>query len=189
MGVLTDLLPLQQSPACADMRRYAVFLLCLTKEVCFAGLLGAGTGHGSCAAFPFRSSFVDHVGGCPRWAECCTEYGYCHGKENWEEGYFRDCNGVSNGQPLPGSVIRLEAEQAASNQQDATYPVTAEVLGISHAVWQKETDRAVAFFSASSSGSSTTSSASSQSSSGNVQGIPQRPRPNEAPSSSDESCL
>ena len=23
---------------------------------------------------------LDHVGGCPGWAECCTEYGYCHPK-------------------------------------------------------------------------------------------------------------
>ena len=41
-----------------------------------------GTGAGSCAAFPFRADSLDldHVGGCPRWAECCTEFGYCHGK-------------------------------------------------------------------------------------------------------------
>ena len=42
------------------------------------GLLGAGEGHGSCPAFPFRGSDLDHVAGCPRYAECCTEYGYCH---------------------------------------------------------------------------------------------------------------
>ena len=23
---------------------------------------------------------LDHIGGCPGWAECCTEYGYCHPK-------------------------------------------------------------------------------------------------------------
>ena len=43
-----------------------------------AGLLGAGYGHGSCRAAPFRSDDLDHVGGCPRYAECCTEFGYCH---------------------------------------------------------------------------------------------------------------
>ena len=43
-----------------------------------AGLLGAGHGHGSCRAAPFRSDDLDHVGGCPRYAQCCTEYGYCH---------------------------------------------------------------------------------------------------------------
>ena len=37
-----------------------------------------GTGHGSCPAFPNRSDDIDHVGGCPRYAECCTEFGYCH---------------------------------------------------------------------------------------------------------------
>ena len=41
-----------------------------------------GIGAGSCAAFPFRADSLDldHDGGCPRWAECCTEFGYCHGK-------------------------------------------------------------------------------------------------------------
>ena len=23
-------------------------------------------------------SEIDHMGGCPSFAECCTEYGYCH---------------------------------------------------------------------------------------------------------------
>ena len=27
-------------------------------------------------------------------------------QDSWEKGYFRDCNGKSNGQPLQGSVIR-----------------------------------------------------------------------------------
>ena len=53
----------------------SVLLLALRVE---AGLLGAGYGHGSCRAAPFRSDDLDHVGGCPRYAECCTEYGYCH---------------------------------------------------------------------------------------------------------------
>ena len=26
------------------------------------------------------SEELDHVDGCPGWAECCTEYGYCHPK-------------------------------------------------------------------------------------------------------------
>ena len=42
------------------------------------GLLGAGTGAGSCAAAPYRSSSVYWIGGCPKYAECCTEFGYCH---------------------------------------------------------------------------------------------------------------
>jgi hypothetical protein len=27
----------------------------------------AGTGDGSCPAFPYRSTFLDHVAGCPRY--------------------------------------------------------------------------------------------------------------------------
>ena len=27
-------------------------------------------------------------------------------QDSWEKGYFRDCNGESNGQPLPGNVIK-----------------------------------------------------------------------------------
>ena len=42
--------------------------------------MGAGTGAGSCPAAPFRAapSDIEHRDGCPQYAECCTEYGYCH---------------------------------------------------------------------------------------------------------------
>lgn len=124
-----------------------------------AGLLGAGTGHGSCAAFPFRTDDLDHVGGCPRYAECCTEFGYCHGRDSWEAGYFRDCNGESNGQPLPGSVIRLEAAEAAKGEDR----VTAQVLGISQEIWQSQVQKAVTTLTSSTSSSSSSSSSSSTS--------------------------
>jgi len=136
-----------------------------------AGLLGAGFGHGSCAAFPFRSNEIDldHVAGCPRWSECCTEFGYCHGRESWEKGYFRDCNGESNGTPLPGSVIRIEAQEAAKGDQS----MTAEMLGISSEIWQQQVQKAVQQFSSvslsgtsSQSGSSSSSGTSSSSQTG-----------------------
>merc|ERR1712241_10271 len=120
------------------------------------GLLGAGTGHGNCPAFPYRSSDLDHVGGCPGYAQCCTEFGYCHPLDSWEKGYFRDCNGESNGSPLPGNVIKLEAEQAALGQSQ----VTAELLGISQTIWQAQINRAQSFISSTSSSSSSTSSQS-----------------------------
>ena len=41
------------------------------------GLLGAGTGEGSCAAAPFRAYEVKWPYGCPSFAPCCSEYGYC----------------------------------------------------------------------------------------------------------------
>merc|ERR1712203_587325 len=128
-----------------------------------AGLLGAGYGHGSCPAAPFRSDDLDHVGGCPRYAQCCTEYGYCHPKESWEKGYFRDCNGKSNGEPLPGSVIKLEAEQAALGLSQ----VTAEMLGISQDIWLQQINRAESTLAISSSSSGQISS-SSQVSSGQI---------------------
>merc|ERR1711970_1115561 len=75
----------------------------------YAGLLGAGTGSGSCAAAPYRSDSVYWTGGCPSYAECCTEFGYCHSRADWSrKTYFRDCNGESNGLPLPAEVLRLE---------------------------------------------------------------------------------
>ena len=40
-------------------------------------LLGAGSGRGSCAAPPFRSAEVHWRFGCPPFASCCTELGYC----------------------------------------------------------------------------------------------------------------
>ena len=52
---------------------------------------------------------------CPSFAPCCSEYGYCRTKvsfifisssghflqEEWWKGSYRDCNGESNGTPLP----------------------------------------------------------------------------------------
>merc|ERR1712130_59315 len=73
-----------------------------------AGLLGAGTGAGSCLAPPFRSKTVEWADGCPQFAPCCSEYGYCHSVENWIKGRFRDCNQRSNGTPLPLSVLKRE---------------------------------------------------------------------------------
>merc|ERR1711970_1433500 len=79
-----------------------------------AGLLGAGKGGGSCAAAPFRTpvSQLQWPGGCPASAPCCSEFGYCHSRENWAAGGFRDCNGQSNGGPLEAGAIA--AEQAAA---------------------------------------------------------------------------
>ena len=47
-----------------------------------AGLLGAGEGEGSCAAAPFRAEEANLKWkiGCPAWAPCCSEYGYCQPK-------------------------------------------------------------------------------------------------------------
>ena len=56
---------------------------------CHAGLLGAGEGEGSCAAAPFRVPAVKWALGCPEHAPCCSEYGYCRGREEWLEGGFR----------------------------------------------------------------------------------------------------
>jgi len=139
------------------MRVQLALVLICGAATSYAGLLGAGTGHGSCAAFPFRADDLDHVGGCPRYAECCTEFGYCHSKDSWEAGYFRDCNGASNGQPLPGSVIRLEAAQSAKGESQ----VTAQVLGISQEIWQSQVQKAVSILTSSTSSSSSSSSSSS----------------------------
>merc|ERR1711962_1577218 len=92
-------------------------LLSLTA-ICHAGLLGAGTGDGSCAAAPFRSTVVSWAGGCPAHASCCSEFGYCRGREEWEAGYFRDCNGESNGRPLESAAIA--AERAAVARGDSS---------------------------------------------------------------------
>merc|ERR1719219_2538597 len=143
----------------AEVLVAAVFLLTRCVQ---SGLLGAGRGHGSCPAFPFRSDDLDHVGGCPHYAECCSEYGYCHPRDSWEKGYFRDCNGQSNGESLPGSVIKLEAEQAALGLSQ----VTAEMLGISQEAWLQQINRAESILAISSSSSGQTSSSGQISSSG-----------------------
>ena len=93
-----------------------MLLLSLTCLTCLvpgeAGLLGAGRGDGSCAAPPFRADTADLAwpGGCPAWASCCTEYGYCHPRAGWEQELFRDCNGESNGSQLPPDTLQAEAE-------------------------------------------------------------------------------
>merc|ERR1711962_713986 len=126
-----------------------------------AGLLGAGHGAGSCAAFPNRtpSYELDHIAGCPRYAECCSEFGYCHSRDSWESGNFRDCNGVSNGQPLEGGVIREEAMEAAKGDGK----VTPDFLGVSVQVWESQVNHAIQFLSSSSSSSSISSSSSTSS--------------------------
>ena len=66
-----------------DQFKYQVLpllIIRLSTEVVLGGLLGAGTGAGSCAAAPYRSSSVYWTGGCPAYAECCTEFGYCHSR-------------------------------------------------------------------------------------------------------------
>merc|ERR1712200_372460 len=92
--------------------RVAAILLSVSAS-CHAGLLGAGTGEGSCAAAPFRAVAVKWPLGCPSFAPCCTEYGYCRKAEEWATGNFRDCNGISNGLPLPESVFVAENQAAA----------------------------------------------------------------------------
>merc|ERR1711962_5302 len=127
-----------------------------------AGLLGAGHGAGSCAAFPNRtpSYELDHIAGCPRYAECCSEFGYCHSRDSWESGNFRDCNGVSNGQPLEGGVIREEAIEAAKGDGK----VTPDFLGVSVQVWESQVNHAIQFLSSSSLSNSLSSSSISTSS-------------------------
>merc|ERR1712165_613839 len=143
----------------------AVVLLLSLISASHAGLLGAGHGAGSCPAFPNRTptTDLDHVAGCPRYAECCSEFGYCHPKDSWVAGYFRDCNGQSNGQALEGGVIREEAMEAASNQGQSL--VSAEYLGISQEIWESQVNKAIQIISSSSSSSSSSSFSSSTSSS------------------------
>merc|ERR1711953_1570218 len=150
-----------KSQAGPEMAETAVVLLLSLISASHAGLLGAGQGAGSCAAFPNRTptTDLDHVAGCPRYAECCSEFGYCHPKDSWVAGYFRDCNGQSNGQALEGGVIRGEAMEAASNQGQSL--VSAEYLGISQEIWESQVNKAIQIISSSSSSSSSTSSSSS----------------------------
>lgn len=52
-------------------------VLLLLPLLARAGLLGYGKGAGSCAAYPFRSYHVQWAHGCPAFAPCCSEFGYC----------------------------------------------------------------------------------------------------------------
>merc|ERR1711935_66920 len=104
----------------------------LLAASCHAGLLGAGFGEGSCAAAPFRSVAVKWPAGCPAGASCRSEYGYCRPKTEWDAGYFRDCNGVSNGQPLAEEA--LQAETAAAANGDAAAAQILASVGYAAAV-------------------------------------------------------
>merc|ERR1719290_934300 len=95
------------------------FLVALLTGCCHGGLLGAGTGGGSCAAAPFRSSSVQWPLGCPESAPCCSEFGYCQIEANWHAGLFRDCNGVSNGRPLEAAAIAAENQAIANGDSRA----------------------------------------------------------------------
>merc|ERR1711962_340950 len=84
-----------------------IILSCYLQAVLSQLALGAGTGTGSCRAFPYRAAQVDWDV-CPSDLPCCNEYGYCRSREEWTQQRFRDCNGVSNGIDLPDSVLDLE---------------------------------------------------------------------------------
>merc|ERR1711936_1333490 len=90
------------------MDKVLVLVVTLVMETS-CQLLGAGSGVGSCRAFPFRSSNVNWDV-CPPATPCCSEYGYCRTRDEWKQLKFRDCNGVSNGINLPISVLVLEEQ-------------------------------------------------------------------------------
>merc|ERR1711973_1033630 len=96
-----------------------VAVLIAVTASCHAGLLGAGSGEGSCAAPPYRVTAVKWAGGCPAYASCCTEFGYCRGQDEWAAGLFRDCNGVSNGRPLEAAAIAAENQAIANGDSRA----------------------------------------------------------------------
>merc|ERR1712106_717216 len=91
------------------------------------GCLGAGTGAGPCPASPFRAepSEVQHGDGCPEYAECGTEYGYCHPRSSWISGFFRDCNGESNGQELPEETVQAERVCSGEVLEETLPPLTS----------------------------------------------------------------
>lgn len=104
-----------------------------------SGLLGAGEGPGSCLAPPFRAEpeSVAWPEGCPAWAPCCSEYGFCQTRsgascdqenialnemfrETWEDGtLFRDCNGESNGLELPLRTLQAELVEKNAGREVA----------------------------------------------------------------------
>ena len=78
----------------------------------------------------YRAHFyrVHYTLGCPPSLPCCSEFGYCRSKVgqptkganllydpqgDWEGGYIRDCNGVSNGGALDPVTIAREEEAGA----------------------------------------------------------------------------
>merc|ERR1712168_350642 len=109
---------LSQPPATEKTMR-PIALLVPFLASCHGGLLGAGTGGGSCAAAPFRSSSVQWPLGCPESAPCCSEFGYCQIEANWHAGLFLDCNGVSNGRPLEAAAIAAENQAIANGDSRA----------------------------------------------------------------------
>ena len=64
----------------AVMVSWAVCLVLLSQGAHLVScLLGSGQGAGSCLAPPFRADPEDVAWpeGCPDWAPCCSEYGFC----------------------------------------------------------------------------------------------------------------
>ena len=105
-------------------------------SVSLAGLLGAGRGEGSCAAPPFRAPTEElkWSEGCPEWAACCTEYGYCQPKASWEAQLFRDCNGESNGMELPAETVQGEGEVGG----EFVFPGESQELGAGDQLSQQQ---------------------------------------------------
>merc|ERR1711936_117799 len=116
MGSLVETRAASHTPAVSTHMELlgAVLLLAAGSQ---AGLLGAGAGDGSCGAAPNRAVTVQWVAGCPEYASCCSEYGYCRAREEWQAGGFRDCNGQSNATPLPAETIIAELTAAAQGDR------------------------------------------------------------------------
>ena len=63
-----------------------ILLLSSTATEAKSLLLGSATGLGSCASPPYRATKVHWVYGCPPFASCCSEFGYCRAQVSWNVG-------------------------------------------------------------------------------------------------------
>ena len=121
-----------QTQKSRDMAKMLVLAVTVTASLHLStglSLLGAGEGPGSCPAPPYRGKKLNWPSGCPLSTPCCNEYGYCVTESQWVSGVFRDCNGLSNGSPLPEEVIKLEAFYAAIEAGIIDNPNAAAIPG------------------------------------------------------------
>ena len=71
---------MRQWPAVSRSEHACVRSSAESRDQCLGGeggVAGGGEGEGSCAAPPFRAHYVKWTGGCPGFAPCCSEYGFC----------------------------------------------------------------------------------------------------------------
>ena len=79
--------------------------------------------------WPQSAAIILHFPTVPVLSQCCSEFGYCHGRAAWARAQFRDCNGRSNGAALPPAVLAAELREREMGRLAADDQLLGDAAG------------------------------------------------------------